>query len=51
MAQSMNEHTLNWQAVGEETIARTRDLLRHHGAPGASDRYGNDGNPKKARRT
>ena len=28
MAQSMNEHTLNWQAVGEETIARTRDLLR-----------------------
>jgi acetylornithine deacetylase/succinyl-diaminopimelate desuccinylase-like protein len=28
MAQTMNEHTINWQAVGEETIARTRDLLR-----------------------
>ena len=28
MAQTMNEYTINWQAVGEETIARTRDLLR-----------------------
>lgn len=28
MAQTMNEHLINWQAVGEETIARVRDLLR-----------------------
>jgi len=28
MAQTSNSHTFNWQAVGEETIARTRDLLR-----------------------
>jgi len=28
MAQSMNEHGINWQAVGEETVARVRDLLR-----------------------
>src|SRR5438270_9123618 len=28
MAQSTSENTINWQAVGEETIARVRDLLR-----------------------
>lgn len=28
MAQTMNEHLINWQAVGEETVARVRDLLR-----------------------
>jgi acetylornithine deacetylase/succinyl-diaminopimelate desuccinylase-like protein len=28
MAQSMNERIFNWQAVGEETIMRVRDLLR-----------------------
>ncbi len=28
MTQSMNEHIIDWQAVGEETIARVRDLLR-----------------------
>ena len=28
MVQSMHEHAINWQAVGEETIRRVRDLLR-----------------------
>lgn len=28
MMQSMNKHIIDWQAVGEETIARVRDLLR-----------------------
>ncbi len=28
MAQSTSENTINWQEVGEETIARVRDLLR-----------------------
>src|SRR5205085_551244 len=28
MAQSTSENTINWQEVGEETIARGRDLLR-----------------------
>jgi acetylornithine deacetylase/succinyl-diaminopimelate desuccinylase-like protein len=28
MAQSMHERSMNWQAVGEETIRRVRDLLR-----------------------
>src|SRR5437763_4407534 len=28
MAQSTSENTINWQAVGEETVARVRDLLR-----------------------
>src|SRR5690242_6307718 len=28
MAQSTNESTINWQEVGEETVARVRDLLR-----------------------
>ena len=28
MTQSMNEQTINWQTVGEETIERVRDLLR-----------------------
>ena len=28
MSQSMNEHITNWQAVGQETITRVRDLLR-----------------------
>lgn len=26
MAQSMNEQTINWQSVGEETMGRVRDL-------------------------
>lgn len=28
MAQSMNGHSIDWQTVGEETVARVRDLLR-----------------------
>ena len=28
MAQTLHSHTFNWQDVGEETVARTRDLLR-----------------------
>src|SRR6202165_2638688 len=28
MTQSTSENTINWQEVGEETIARVRDLLR-----------------------
>jgi acetylornithine deacetylase/succinyl-diaminopimelate desuccinylase-like protein len=28
MTQSVNEHSINWQAVGEETITRLRGLLR-----------------------
>src|SRR5947209_10577957 len=27
MAQSTNENSINWQTVGEETVARLRDLL------------------------